>query len=101
MIPGYSSVTVRTIRKKTYKEPSLGHTQKYSTDDQALVSRNGSRTDSDNSPRDHNSADPFTRCEVLHSDHQQCLILYLKHLRDVTREFKDDIWLFVSLGLRG
>jgi hypothetical protein len=99
MIPGYLSVTDQFSLGVTHEEPSLGHTQKHSTDDQTLISRNGCCTNGDNSPRDHNSADPFTRCEILHSGRQQCLILYRKHLRDVTGEFENDIWLFVSLGL--
>jgi len=84
----------------TYEEPSLGDTQKHPADDQTFIGRNGCGTDGDDSPRDHDSADPFTRCKVLHSDlHQRCLNPEQEHLRDVTREFKDDIWLFVSSGL--
>jgi hypothetical protein len=100
MIPGFLSVIDRFSVGVTYEETGLGHTQKHSTDDQTLIGRDGSRTDSDDSPRDHDSADPFTRCKVLHSDHQSCLISLKKDLRDVTREFKDDIWLFVSLSLK-
>lgn len=84
----------------TYEEPSLSDTQKHSADDQAFIGRDGCCTDSDDSPRNHDSADPFTWCKVLHSDlHQRCLKSKQEHLRDVTREFKDDIWLSVSLGL--
>jgi len=98
MIPGYISAGEQTSAGMTHEETSLGHTQKHSTDDQTLISRDGSCTDGDDSPRNHDSADPFTRCKVLHSNRQRCLTRYQEDLRDVTREFKDDIWLFVSLS---
>jgi len=98
MIPGYLSAGEQTSAGMTHEETSLGDTQKHSTDDQSLVSCNGCRADGDDSPRNHDSADPFTRCKVLHSNHQRCFIPYQEDLRDITREFKDDIWLFISLS---
>jgi len=71
MIPGWDSqLEVGRCPRSTHKESSLSHTQEYSTDDQALVARHGSCTDGDDTPRNHDSADPLAWREVLHTAYQ-------------------------------
>ena len=60
------------------EETSLSKTQENPHNQQPRISRNSSRANSNNSPRNHNPSNPFTRRKVLEEN--------------VTREFHEDVW---------
>lgn len=80
----------------THEETSFGDTEEDPTDDETRVAADSGCADGDDTPRDHDSTDPLARGEVLHPVHRSVTSPRYQNskavdLRDVTREFTQDI----------
>lgn len=58
-------LTKAQVHHDTREETGLGDTEKYPHHDKSFVARNGGGTDRDDTPRHHDTGDPFGRRKVL------------------------------------